>query len=58
MVVFTVAGVALPLWVMGQRPKSLAAVQWAFWPFAAVLTLLIGYIVLYLAQLTSRRQPQ
>jgi hypothetical protein len=58
LVVFTAVGVALPLWVMSPGPKGLAAVQWAFWPFALALALLVGYIVLYLAQLTGRRQSQ
>jgi hypothetical protein len=54
---FTLAGVALPLGVMSYGPKDLASVNWIFWPFAVGLALLIGYIVVYLLQLT-RRKPQ
>lgn len=54
-VVFVLVGVALPLWAMSLGVKHLASVQWMFWPFIAALVLLVVYIVVYLAQLTSRK---
>ena len=57
-VAFAAVGVALPLWIMGQGPKDLASVRWLFWLFAVALTALLGYIVLYLVQLTCAKQAR
>jgi hypothetical protein len=54
-VVFAVVGVALPLWEMSLGARSLASVRWLFWPFTGSLVLLVGYIVVYLAQITHRK---
>lgn len=58
LIVFTALGVALPLWVMSQGPRDLAAVRWVFYPFALSLAALIIYIVVYLAQLTLNKHDQ
>jgi hypothetical protein len=55
LVIFAISGVGLPAWVMSRGPDNLASVSWLFWPFAISLVLLIGYIVVYLAKLTSNR---
>jgi len=57
LIVFTALGVVLPLWVMAAGPHDLAPVRWwVFYPFIGSLALLIGYIVLYLIQLTRNRR--
>jgi hypothetical protein len=53
--VFAILGVGLPTWVMSQGPDNLASVWWLFWPFAVSLALLIGYIVIYLINLTRKQ---
>jgi len=53
-----IAGAALPLWIMAQGPKDLASVRWVFWVFATSLAALLGYIVVYLAQLTRTKPPK
>ena len=58
LIAFAVVGVAVPLWVMGEGPKNLASVRWLFWLFAAALGALLGYIVVYLFQLTRARPPR
>jgi hypothetical protein len=57
-VVFAVAGVALPLWIMAQGPRDLASVRWLFWVFAVALASLLAYIVVYLIQLTRAKRSQ
>ena len=44
LVAYGIAGVAVPLWVMSEGPASLHAVRWTFWPFAAGMMALLGYI--------------
>lgn len=56
LVAYAIAGVAVPLWVMSEGPVSLHAVRWAFWPFAAGMVVLLGYIAVYLFGLTRRRR--
>jgi hypothetical protein len=56
LVTYAIAGVAVPLWVMSEGPASLRAVRWTFWPFAAGLVVLLGYIAVYLFGLTRRRR--
>ena len=58
LIIFTVLGVVLPLWVMTTGPRDLAAVRWVFYPFIGSLAALIGYIVVYLVQLTWNRHDQ
>jgi hypothetical protein len=60
LIVFTVLGVVLPLWVMTTGSHDLAPVRWVLYPFIGSLALLIGYIVVYLVQLTraDRRENQ
>jgi hypothetical protein len=53
---YAIGGVAVPLWVMSEGPVSLRAVRWTFWPFAAGMVLLLGYIAVYLFGLTRRRR--
>ena len=55
LIVFTILGVVVPLGVMATRPRDLAPVQWVLYPFIGSLVALIGYIVLYLIQLTRNR---
>ena len=56
LVVFAVVGIGLPIWIMSRGPENLAAVQWVAWPFSVALAALLGYIVIYLRQLT-RKDP-
>jgi hypothetical protein len=56
LVAYAIAGVAVPLWVMSEGPVSLQAVRWTFWPFAAGMVVLLGYIAVYLFGLTRRRR--
>ena len=59
LIVFTALGVVLPLWVMAADPHDLAPVRWwVFYPFIGSLALLIGYIVVYLVQLTRKKPDQ
>ncbi len=58
LIAFTVLGVVLPLWVMSTGPHDLAPVRWVFYPFIGSLALLIGYIVVYLVQLTRNKPDQ
>lgn len=53
---YAIAGVGVPLWVMASGPVSLSAVRWTFWPFAAGLAALIGYISIYLAGLNRKNR--
>lgn len=55
LVLFAIAGVAVPLWVMSRGPASLAQVRWTFYLFAAGLAALLLYIVWYLRGLTRRK---
>jgi hypothetical protein len=55
LIVLTVLGVVVPLWVMATGPRDMASVRWVLYSFLGGLVLLIGYIVVYLAQLTRRR---
>lgn len=50
LIVFTILGVVIPLGVMITGPHDLAQVRWVFYPFIVSLLVLIGYIVVYLAQ--------
>jgi hypothetical protein len=56
LVAYAIAGVAVPLWVMSKGPVNLQAVRWTFWPFAAGMVVLLGYIAVYLFGLTRRRR--
>jgi hypothetical protein len=58
LIVFTALGVVLPLRVMASGPHDLASVRWVFYPFIGSLALLIGYIVVYLVQLTRKKPDQ
>jgi hypothetical protein len=58
LIVFTILGVVLPLGVMTAGPHDLAQVGWVFYPFIISLLALIGYIVVYLVQLTRSRSDQ
>lgn len=58
LILFTVLGIVIPLWVMVTGPRDLAPVRWVFYPFIGSLLLLIGYIVLYLIQLTRKKSDQ
>lgn len=55
LIVLTVAGVVLPLGVMATGPHDLAPVRWVFYPFICSMVALIGYIVVYLRQLTQNK---
>ena len=55
LVIFTILGVVLPLGVMATGPRDLAPVRWVFYPFVLSLAVLIGYIVVYLVQLTRSK---
>ena len=55
LITFTILGVALPLGVMVTGPRDLAQVRWVLYPFITSLVGLIGYIVLYLIQLTRTK---
>jgi hypothetical protein len=57
LVVFAAVGVGLPLWYMSRGVSQLAKVQWLVYPFGGALVTLLAYIVVYLAQLGSRRPP-
>ena len=57
LIAFAIVGVALPTWIMSQGPKDLATVQWLVYPFGGALTILLAYIVVYLAQLSRRKPP-
>jgi len=54
LVVFTICGIVVPVWIMSDGPRNLAPVHWVRYPFLASLAALIVYIVVYLAQLTRR----
>jgi len=58
LIVFTVLGVVFPLWVMTTGPHDLAPVRWVFYSFIGSLAALIGYIVVYLVQLTRNKPDQ
>lgn len=58
LIIFTVLGVVIPLLVMATGPRDLAPVRWVFYPFIGSLALLIGYIVVYLVQLTRKKPDQ
>ena len=55
LITFTILGVALPLGVMVTGPRDLAQVRWVLYPFITSLVGLLGYIVLYLIQLTRTK---
>ena len=48
----------IPLGVMTTGPHDLAQVRWVFYPFIVSLLALIGYIAIYLAQLTRSKSDQ
>jgi hypothetical protein len=56
LIIFAVLGVVVPLGVMATGPHDLAPVRWVFWPFILSLAALIGYIVVYLLQLTRTKR--
>ncbi len=56
LIVFTILGVVVPLGGMATGPRDLAPVRWVLYPFIGSLMFLIGYIVLYLIQLTRNRR--
>lgn len=56
LIIFAVLGVVVPLGVMATGPHDLAPVRWVFWPFILSLAALIGYIVVYLVQLTRTKR--
>jgi len=57
--VFTLVGVVLPLWVMSKGPKDITFhIQLLFWGFAAALVALLGYMLLYLVRLMTRKPAQ
>lgn len=59
LIVFTVAGVVVPLWFMAAGPGDLTSVRWwVLYPFLLSLAALIGYIVLYLVQLTRSKPDE
>jgi len=58
LIVFTALGVVVPLLVMATGPHDLAVVRWVFYPFIGSLAALIGYIVVYLVQLTRSKSDQ
>ena len=58
LIVFTILGVVIPLGVMTTGPHDLAQVRWVFYPFIVSLLALIGYIAIYLAQLTRSKSDQ
>jgi preprotein translocase subunit SecE len=58
LIVFTVLGVVLLLWVMATGPHDLTALRWVLYPFIGSLVVLIGYIVVYLVQLTRNKDGQ
>ena len=58
LIVFTLLGVVIPLGVMTAGPHDLAQVRWVFYPFIVSLLALIGYIVVYLVQLTRSKRDQ
>ena len=58
LIIFTILGIVVPLAVMGTGPRDLAPVRWVLYPFLGSLALLIGYIVVYLAQLTRNKDGQ
>lgn len=55
---FTFLGVVLPVYVMATGPHGLAPVRWVLYPFLLSLAALIGYIVVYLVQLTRKKPDQ
>ena len=55
LIIFTVLGVVIPLVVMAAGPHDLAQVHWVLYLFIVSLAALIGYIVVYLAQLTRKK---
>lgn len=56
LIIFTILGVVIPLGVMTTGPRDLAQVRWVLYPFIASLVGLIGYIVVYLVQLTGSKR--
>lgn len=42
---------------MSRGPTDLARVRWLVYPFGAALLTLLGYIVVYLLQITRRKLP-
>jgi hypothetical protein len=58
LIIFTVLGVVVPLVVMATGPRDLAAVRWVLYPFIVSLAALVGYIVVYLVQLTRKKPDQ
>lgn len=58
LIIFTILGVVLPLGVMATGPRDLAPVRWVLYPFLGSLALLIGYIVVYLVQLTRNKHDR
>ena len=54
---FAGVGVAWPMYVLSTGPTDLASVRWFIWPFCAVLTALILYVVVYLINLSRRQLP-
>ena len=58
LIVFTILGVVVPLGVMATGPRNLSPVRWVLYLFIGSLALLIGYIVVYLVQLTRNKQDQ
>jgi len=58
LVILTVLGIVLPLVVMATGPHNLASVRWVLYLFIGSLAALIGYIVVYLVQLTRNKQDQ
>jgi hypothetical protein len=58
LIIVTILGVVVPLLVMATGPRDLAAVRWVLYPFVGSLAVLIGYIVVYLVQLTRNKPDQ
>jgi hypothetical protein len=58
LIVLAILGVLVPLVVMATGPRDLAPVRWVLCPFLGSLALLIGYIVVYLIQLTRNKRDQ
>jgi hypothetical protein len=58
LILFTILGVVVPLGVMATGPHELAQVRWVLYLFIVSLVALVGYIVVYLAQLTRKKPDQ
>jgi hypothetical protein len=56
LVVFTIWGIVVPVWIMSGGPRNLGPVHWVLYPFVACLAALLAYIVVYLAQLTRHKR--